>query len=213
MAIIDPLNLIVLSGAVGLGVAGMTWALRISDGERGIVRRNRERITVLEERLARADSVFSAHPGVILVWEDEPAGTDKSPWGEPRVHGGPLALAAMLRFGESSGRSDAGARILDGLADLEARDAAGEATTLRARLKDLRENGTAFSLTLIGPNGRFIEADGRTAGLRAVVWLSDSTIKGLDDGGARGRLEEARQVVARDPAAFLDMLGRAPFPA
>lgn len=213
MAIIDPLSFIVLSGAVGLGVSATAWALRISDGERGIVRRSRERITALEERLARADSVFSAHPGVILVWEDEPTREDKSPWGEPRVHGGPMALAAMLRFGESSGRNDAAARILDGLADLEARDAAGEATTLRARLKDLRENGTAFSLTLIGANGRFIEADGRTAGLRAVVWLSDSTIKGLDDGGARGRLEEARQVVARDPAAFLDMLGRAPFPA
>jgi signal transduction histidine kinase len=46
-----------------------------------------------------------------------------------------------------------------------------------------------------------------------VVWVSDATIKGLEESSARGKLEEARQVIARDPTAFLDMLGKAPFPA
>ncbi|HBF89975.1 MAG TPA: tyrosine protein kinase, partial [Hyphomonas atlantica] len=52
-----------------------------------------------------------------------------------------------------------------------------------------------------------------TAGARAVVWVTDTTIKGLEESSARGKLEEARQVIARDPTAFLDMLGKAPFPA
>ena len=54
-------------------------------------------------------------------------------------------------------------RILEGLADLEARDGAGQDTTLRERLKQLRAEGAPFSLTIIGPSGRFLEADGRTA--------------------------------------------------
>jgi signal transduction histidine kinase len=58
-----------------------------------------------------------------------------------------------------------------------------------------------------------LKPTGRTAGARAVVWVSDATIKGLEESSARGKLEEARQVIARDPTAFLDMLGKAPFPA
>ncbi|HBH90182.1 MAG TPA: tyrosine protein kinase, partial [Hyphomonadaceae bacterium] len=92
-------------------------------------------------------------------------------------------------------------------------DASGKDTTLRQRLRELRLSGSPFSLTLIGPSGRFLEADGRTAGARAVMWLTDSTIKGLEESSARFRIEEARQVVARDPTAFLDMLSKAPFPA
>ena len=80
-------------------------------------------------------------------------------------------------------------------------------------MRELRDTGQAFSLTIIGPSGRFLEADGRTAGARAVVWVTDTTIKGLEESSARGKLEEARQVIARDPTAFLDMLGKAPFPA
>ena len=109
--------------------------------------------------------------------------------------------------------TDPGVRILEGLADLEARDGAGQDTTLRERLKQLRKDGAPFSLTIIGPSGRFLEADGRTAAARAVLWITDTTIKGLEESGARARFEEARAAVARDPMAFLEMLGKAPFPA
>ncbi|MEL6324974.1 MAG: ATP-binding protein, partial [Pseudomonadota bacterium] len=54
---------------------------------------------------------------------------------------------------------------------------------------------------------------GRTAGARAVVWITDATVRGIEESAARGRLEEARQVIASDPTAFLEMLRKSPFPA
>ncbi len=199
----------IVAGAVAFGIASLLWALRVSDGARGAAKRYREMARRLEEKLARTDSVFGAHPGVILVWEDEDV-IDAS-WGAPKIYGSHVALAALLNFTDDSVSQDAAVRLLEGLGDLEARDGAGRDATLRERLMQLRTEGAPFSLTIIGPNGRFLEADGRTAGARAVLWVSDSTIKGLEESGARGRLEEARQIIARDPSAFLEMLGKAPF--
>ncbi len=200
---------ILIAGAAGIAIAALLWALRISDGARGAAKKYRERARELEEKLARSDSVFGAHPGVVLVWEEDEIleGT----WGKPGVYGSHVALAAVLNFTDDSMSADPAVRLLEGLGDLEARDGAGRDATLRERLMQLRTEGAPFSLTIIGPNGRFLEADGRTAGGRAVLWVSDSTIKGLEESGARGRLEEARQIIARDPTAFLEMLGKAPF--
>ena len=205
--------LIIAAGALALGLAFILWALRTSDGARGAARKYREKAADAEAGLAELKSVLGAHPGVILVWQGdtlEDADADIAP---PEIHGSPVALAGLLRFTDDAVSDDPAIRIIEGLADLEARDGAGKDTTLRERLRELREHGQPFSLTLIGPSGRFLEADGRTAGARAVVWVTDSTIKGLEESSARGKLEEARQIIARDPTAFLDMLGKSPFPA
>jgi len=209
----DQVPFIIAAGASALSLASLLWALRVSDGARGAARKFKDRSNELEEKLARADSVFGAHPGVILVWEGEALDVDGDDIPAPQLYGSPVALAGLLRFTDDAIAIDPAVRIIEGLADLEARDGSGLDTTLRIRLKELRENGQPFSLTLIGPSGRFLEADGRTAGARAVVWVTDSTVKGLEESSARGKLEEARQVIARDPTAFLDMLGKAPFPA
>ena len=207
----DQIPVLVAVGASALALSSMLWSLRVTDGHRGAANRFRQRAGEFEEKLARADSIFGAHPGVILVWEEDELDGDEI--GLPQVYGSPVALGGLLRFTDDSVSSDPAIRIVEGLADLEARDASGKDTTLRQRIRELRLNGAPFSLTIIGPNGRFLEADGRTAGARAVLWLTDSTIKGLEESSARGRIEEARQVVARDPTAFLEMLGKAPFPA
>jgi signal transduction histidine kinase len=217
MNLTQPLGLLV-AGAAAFGIAALLWALRISDGARGAARKYREQEQSAREELARAESVFGAHPGVIMVWEDSelPEGAPRSQiseWGAPSLYGSPVALMGILRFADDGTSADPGVRILEGLADLEARDGAGQDTTLRERLKQLRKDGAPFSLTIIGPSGRFLEADGRTAGARAVLWITDTTIKGLEESGARARIEEARAAVARDPMAFLEMLGKAPFPA
>lgn len=221
----QPLVLLV-AGAAAFGIAALLWALRISDGARGAAKRYREQEQKTREQLARAESVFGAHPGVIMVWEDDESAAEpaepgvpqprqqKSEWGVPSLYGSPVALMGLLRFSDDgSAEEKPGVRILEGLADLEARDGAGQDTTLRERLKQLRADGAPFSLTIIGPSGRFLEADGRTAAARAVLWITDTTIKGLEESGARARFEEARAAVARDPMAFLEMLGKAPFPA
>ncbi len=216
MTFTQPLVLLV-AGAAAFGIAALLWALRISDGARGAARKYREQEQQAREKLARAESVFGAHPGVIMVWEDADAEAQpnipQSEWGLPNLYGSPVALMGILRFADDGTSEDPGVRILEGLADLEARDGAGQDATLRERLKQLRKDGAPFSLTIIGPSGRFLEADGRTAGARAVLWITDTTIKGLEESGARARIEEARAAVARDPMAFLEMLGKAPFPA
>ncbi len=205
-------SLIVTLGAVFLAIAVALWALRLTIGARAVNLKWRRKAMALEERLQKSDSIFSAHPGLILVWSDEDPAQVKASWGEPNLYGSPLALGAMLKFADASNHENPAPGILDGLADYEAKNASGEDTTLRLALSELRANGTAFSLTIIGPTGRFIEADGRAAGTQLVLWLSDSTIKGLEESGARGRLEEVRHIICEDPVAFIDMLGRAPFP-
>lgn len=222
--------IVVVTGAAMFGLAALLWALRISDGARGAARRYRQEAARMREKLARAESVFAAHPGAILVWEDDTpaakadgaAPADAAPataagfgddWGQPSFYGSPMALMGFLRFSDEGASATPSVRIIEGLADLEARDGAGKDTTLRERLNQLRAEGAPFSLTISAPNGRFLEADGRTAGARAVLWITDTTIKGLEESGARARFEEARAVVARNPMAFLEMLGKAPFPA
>ncbi|MEL6857303.1 MAG: ATP-binding protein [Pseudomonadota bacterium] len=209
----DQIPLIIAIGALALGLAFILWALRTSDGARGAAKRYKDKANDAESSLAEMKSVLGAHPGVILVWQGEDINVDADDITPPDIHGSPVALASLLRFTDDAVAIDPAVRIIEGVADLEARDASGIDTTLRIRLRELAEEGQPFSLTIIGQNGRFLEADGRTAGARVVVWITDSTIKGLEESSARGRLEEARQVIARDPTAFLDMLGKAPFPA
>jgi len=207
-------SIIVSLGAVSLAIAVALYSFRMTVGTRAVNLKWRKRAEVLEAQINRAESVFSAHPGLILVWEADIGDPDdpQNPWGEPNLFGSPVALGAMLKFAEHSTGDDPAKGILDGLADYEARNATGEATNLREVLRELRKNGTSFSLTILGPSGRFLEADGRAAGAQLVLWLTDSTIKGLEESGARGRIAEVRHILSEDPVAFIDMLAKAPFP-
>ena len=210
---IDYASLIVTIGAVCFGVAAMMWAFRITSGARAAQAVWRRRHAELEDKIARSDSIFGAHPGLVLVWDEAPQGDPEGDWGKPRIFGSSTALASLLRFAEAAEGPDPAGVLLEGLADYEARSAAGEETTLRRRFADLAKEGRPISLTILGPGGRFLEVDGRAAGAQLVVWLSDATIRGLEESGARGRIEEARRLVSQDPLAFLDMLGRVPAPA
>ena len=206
-------TLVVTIGAMAFAVAVGLWAYRLTAGARGAQLVWRRKLAELEDRLSRADSVFGAHPGLVLVWDQAPFDEDDKGWGEPRIFGSSVALASLLRFAEASDGPNPAGILMEGLADYEARSAGGEETTLRRRFHDLAQRGEPFSLTVLGPSGRFLEVDGRPAGTQLVVWLTDATIRGLEESGARGRIEEARRLVSKDPMAFLDMLGRAPFPA
>src|SRR5690606_17959214 len=133
MNLTQPLVLLV-AGAAAFGIAALLWALRISDGARGAAKRFKEQELETRQKLARAESVFGAHPGVIMVWEDdEPAeaaepGAPPKPkaqqteWGLPSLYGSPVALMGLLRFADDGSADQPAVRILEGLADLEARD-------------------------------------------------------------------------------------------
>ena len=113
----QPLVLLV-AGAAAFGIAALLWALRISDGARGAAKRFREQEQETRQKLARAESVFGAHPGVIMVWEDDEPSEEvepgaapqpkiqKSEWGLPSLYGSPVALMGLLRFADDGiGRS------------------------------------------------------------------------------------------------------------
>ena len=209
----DQVPIIMAVGTAMLALGALLWALRVSDGARGAAKKYRDLAGDRETENAALKSVLGAHPGIILVWQGEALDVEGDEITPPDVFGSSVALAGLLSFTDAAISDNPTVRIVEGIADLEARDSAGQDTTLRIRLRELREQGHPFSLTIIGPSGRFLEADGRTAGARVVVWVTDSTIKGLEESSARGKFEEARQVIARDPTAFLDMLRKAPFPA
>ncbi|MET0547289.1 MAG: hypothetical protein ABWZ40_13365, partial [Caulobacterales bacterium] len=204
--------MIVAGGAASFGLASLLWAMRVTHGERGAARKWRVRAAELEAQLARADSIFSSHPGVILIWEED-IGAGSDGWGAPKLYGSPVALASLFRFSDNSNTPDPAARIMDGLADLQASDANGDVTTLRRRLLDLRSDGAPFSLSIVGPNGRFLEADGRTAGARAVLWVTDATVKGLEESASKKRVDEMRDAISLQPETFLEILAKAPLPA
>ncbi|PHS25986.1 MAG: tyrosine protein kinase [Robiginitomaculum sp.] len=203
-------SIIVTLGAVFFAIAVTLWAVRLTRGVREANLRWRKRAEDLEDKIHTADSLFAAHPGLVMVWPDAVSAEETET--PPRIYGSQVALGSMLKFAQTGNRTDPANAILDGLADYEARDAAGEDTTLRIRLKALHKDGEPFSLTIIGPNGHFLEADGRAAGAQIALWLTDSTIKGLEESSARGRLEELRHTIAKDPVAFIDMLSKAPQP-
>ncbi|HBH90181.1 MAG TPA: tyrosine protein kinase, partial [Hyphomonadaceae bacterium] len=106
-------------GASALALSSMLWSLRVTDGHRGAARKFRQRADTSEEQLIRAESIFDAHPGIILVWEDDALDGDEV--GSPVVYGSPVALAGLLRFTDDSLSHDPAIRIVEGLADLEAR--------------------------------------------------------------------------------------------
>lgn len=199
------------AGSACIGLAALLWALRVTDGARGAMAALRDRIKELEDKVARADALFGALPGALLVWEDAYAqGDENDNWGSPRLYGSPLALASLLRFSDASGDADPAVRILQGLSRFHAHDVAGAHTRLAPALARLRREGAAFSHTISTPMGVFLELDGRTAGGRVALWITDSSARGVAVRGADWRFKEGRRAIAQDPTSFLEMLSDAP---
>jgi len=209
----EQVPLIIAAGASAMALASLLWALRVSDGARGAAKTYRNRARGLEADLVEQKAVLAAHPGVVLVWQGDELSPSAGELGQPKLYGSKVALGALLRYSDHGNAADPALAILEGIADLEARDASGRDTTLRAALRELAETGTQFSLTIAGLERAFLEADGRTSGSRVIVWITDSTIRHLETSSMLSRIEETRRMIASDPHSFVDMLDKAPFPA
>lgn len=207
-------SLLVAGGSASIAIAALLWALRVTDGARGGVDAWKKRARELEDKIAWADAIFGAHPGVVLIWEDALTNPGEGDWGKPRIYGSPLALASLLRFSDAAVAAEPAVRILQGLSVFDGTDATGAMTRLSPSITRLRRDGAAFSLKISTPDGVYVEIDGRTAGSRAVAWILDASVRGVEEGAAGGRIGSGgHEVIARDPAAFLEMWNGAPFMA
>ncbi len=199
------------AGAVALAVAAVLWAIRVSAATRDQSIHWSRRLAEMEARLEKADAVLSAHPGLVLVWEDDSKSLNAS-WGDPKILGGPAALASLLSFSHSADEADASPadRLLNSLGALPLQDDEAEKPkTLRENVKDLRTHGVAFSGNVVTEDGRSIEVDGRVAGGQVALWITDPAVRMAEDGAIIGAFRER----ATDLHGSHALLERAPFPA
>ena len=207
---LDPL-IAAAAGAVALACAAMLWAYRVSASTRNQSLHWSKRLAEMEARLEKSDAVLSAHPGLVLVWEDDNEAIEAG-WGDPKILGGPAALASLLSFSREDGDKAQTPvdTLLNSLGHLPvAEDDDDDAANLRDKVNDLRGHGVAFSGAVITPDGRSIDVDGRVAGGQVALWLTDPAVRMAEDGAIVGAIRER----ATDLHGAHALLERAPTPA
>ena len=206
---LDPF-MVSAAGAVALSVAAVVWAMRVSGASRNLSLRWSGRLAEMEARLEKAESVLSAHPGLVLVWEDD-ADSIASGWGEPKILGGPAALASLLSFSSQNDdhRASPVDLLLEALGNLPVQDeSVDETMSLKERIRDLRRHGMAFSGNVVTPDGRSIEVDGRVAGGQVALWITDPAVRMAEDGAIVGAFRER----ATDLHGSHALIERSPIP-
>lgn len=84
-------------GAAALTFAAVAWAIRVAAGAQTASADWSKKLAELEAKLEKSESVLSAHPGLVLVWDEDDAEAANG-WGEPKILGGPAALASLMSF-------------------------------------------------------------------------------------------------------------------
>ena len=208
---LDPF-MVGIAGAAALTTASVIWAIRVSAATRNLSVNWSERLAEMEARLEKSDSVLSAHPGLVLVWEDDNDSVQEG-WGNPKILGGPAALASLLSYSKSNDDKEFSSpvdQLLSVLGDLPLNEDSAEAPqTLQNKILDLRSHGVAFSGAVVTPDSRSIEVDGRVAGGQVALWLTDPAARMAEDGAIFGAFHER----AADLHGSHALLERAPFPA
>ena len=204
-------------GAAALTFAAVAWAIRVAAGAQTASADWSKKLAELEAKLEKSESVLSAHPGLVLVWDEDDAEAANG-WGEPKILGGPAALASLMSFpaieadpDKANLKRSPGERLLDAIGDLPIDDDAdgGDEKKLREKVAALRTHGIAFSGSIYTQEGRAIEADGRVAGGQVALWLTDPAVRMAEDGGILGKVREN----AADLHAAYGQLERSPIPA
>ncbi len=204
--------LIGLTAAGAITIAALAWAFRVSAASRNASAFWTKKLAELEAQLEKSDAVLSAHPGLVLVWEDDYESIEQG-WGAPKILGGPAALASLMSFAIDVDDPTATpvTRLLNTLGDLPLQDDSRpeEQRKLRDLVQELRQHGLAFSGSVMTSEGRAIEADGRVAGGQVALWLADPAARMAEDGGILGKIREK----TADLHGALAQLERAPIPA
>jgi signal transduction histidine kinase len=208
---VDPI-IIGFVAAGALAIAAIAWALRVSAASRNASVVWTKKLAEMEAQLEKSDAVLSAHPGLVLVWEDDYASIEQG-WGAPKILGGPAALASLMSFAKDIDDRAATpvTRLLNTLGDLPLEDDGppDEFSKLKDKVRELRQHGIAFSGSVMTHEGRAIEADGRVAGGQVALWLTDPAVRMAEDTGIMGKVREK----TADLHGALAQLERAPIPA
>lgn len=204
--------LVVLLAAGAIAIAASAWALRVSAAARNASVVWTQKLAEMEAQLEKSDAVLSAHPGLVLVWEDDYESIEQG-WGAPKILGGPAALASLMSFARELDDRAATpvTRLLNTLGDLPLEDDGppDEFRKLKDKVRELRQHGIAFSGSVMTHEGRAIEADGRVAGGQVALWLTDPAVRMAEDTGIMGKVREK----TADLHGALAQLDRAPIPA
>ena len=194
-----------MAAMTGLAVAATMWAIRVSMASKTISSDWSSKLAQMEAKLEKSDAVLAAHPGLVLVWEDDFNALENG-WGQPKILGGPAAMASLLSFSvrqamppeepeqndgdETIQRHTPVGQLLETLGDLPLEDDAEDVKTLREKVRDLRAHGIPFSGSVVTLEGRAIEADGRVAGSQVGLWLTDPAARMAEDDGMMGKIRE-----------------------
>ena len=196
-ASLNPLA-IVTAGTLMMSVGAITYAVRAMKREQTATVDWSKKLAEMEARLDKSESVLAAHPGLVLVWNDSYADIDDG-WGNPKILGGPAALASILTFADDAAAAldNPAASLLNRLGQLplEEEVAPEDVRKLKDRIQELRSHGVTFSGSIVTDEGRSIDVDGRVAGDQVTLWLTDPAVRLAEDGGLIGK--------ARDRAADL----------
>ncbi|MBL4853550.1 MAG: PAS-domain containing protein [Robiginitomaculum sp.] len=211
MSDLDMVSLYITAGAVLLAIIVAFIAVRSGAGRHKAVNRWRKRASELDQKLARVETVFAAYPGLVLVWEGKIPDPDTD-WGEPTVYGSTAALVSLVRFAEPGKPKEFARNLLEGLADHNTVSSESETSTLRKLVGVLRTRGEAFSASIALPGNKLIEVDGNVAGAQIVLWLEDASIRAGDEKAAISKFEKEKLIALSDPVAFVEIMGKAPFP-
>jgi len=194
----DPM-VVGLAGLTGITFAAILWAARLSMASKTLSSDWTRRLAKMEAKLEKSDAVLAAHPGLVLVWEDNVESLDKG-WGYPKILGGPAALASLLSFSTGSSPSDSKDgddnkfspvnHLLESLGELPLEDDSEKTKNLREKVHDLRTHGIPFSGAVVTLEGRSIETDGRVAGSQVALWLTDPASRMAEDDGVLGKIRE-----------------------
>ncbi|MEQ9122858.1 MAG: tyrosine protein kinase, partial [Alphaproteobacteria bacterium] len=117
----EQVPIIMAVGTAMLALGALLWALRVSDGARGAAKKYRDLAGDRETENAALISVLGAQPGVIVVGQGEALEVDGDEITPPDVFGSSVALAGLLSFTDAAISENPTVRIVEGIADLEAR--------------------------------------------------------------------------------------------
>ena len=155
-----------------MALAAVTFAAKTWNREKNATLIWSKKLARMEAKLDKSESVLAAHPGLVLVWHDSYDDIEDG-WGNPKVLGGPAALASILTFADDAAAAlnNPASALLDKLGEfpLEEEVAPEDTLKLKDRIRELRAHGVTFSGSIVTDEGRSIDVDGRVAGDLAVV--------------------------------------------